>query len=142
MAESIIERATLMNPEASLGLPDFCDWRVFAVPHTYSDSNVSRWLGADDFTASQGHNGPAFIWVGANVTDERLARHVPALAERYRVTLEQLQAARAGELVPVRIECPSSWSEAIARSEADLRAWRAAQAPVGASGAPDAHCAA
>lgn len=115
MAESIIERATLTNPEASLKLPDFCDWRVFAVPHTYSDCNTGRWLGPDDFDAHQGFDSPTYIVIGANVPDDRLRRNLPRLAERYGVTLEQLQAARGGELVPVRVECPASWAEAVAR---------------------------
>ena len=98
------------DPETCLNLPDFCDWRVFAVPHTYFDRHSGLWVGPDGFDAHQPHNGPNYIVVGANVTDERMARHLSMLSERYGVTLEQLQAARAGALVPVRIERPASWT--------------------------------
>lgn len=110
MAASIIERAKLTNPEADLGLPDFCDWRVFAVPHTYADRHSGLWVGPDGFDAHQPHDGPSYIVVGANVPDERLARNLPLLGARYGVKLEQLMAARAGALVSVRLDQPAGWT--------------------------------
>ena len=103
--------AQLRNPETDLSLPDFCDWRVFAVPHSYGDRNVAPVYGPDTFTAGQPHDGPSYVWVGSNVTDERLMRHVTMLHERYGVSMEQLQAARAGQLVLVRIDRPANWTE-------------------------------
>lgn len=97
--------AELRNPETSLGLPSFCDWRVFAVPHNYHTYVNGPVYGPDSFDAHQPHEGPAYIVVGADVTDDRLQRNLPKLRERYStVTLAQLQAARAGEFVMVRLE--------------------------------------
>ena len=107
MADMTVEQ--LANPETNLGLSDFCDWRVFAVPDTYCDSNVSRVYRADSFEAGQPSDGPTYIWVGSNVTDDRLMERVDSLHERYGVTIDQLWAARSGELVRVRIERPAGW---------------------------------
>ena len=100
MADMTVDQ--LANPETNLGLPDFCDRRGFAVPHTYTHRHEPQWVNADGFEVGQSHDGPNYIVVGANVTDERLARNLCMLGERYGVTLEQLQAARAGAVVCVR----------------------------------------
>ena len=111
--------AELANPASDLGVPDFCDWRVFAVPGGYYDSRVAAAHVPDCFDVGQPHDGPAYIFVGANVTDERLARRLPTLSQQYGVTMEQLQKARAGNLVPVRIDRPASWAEPRAHCTAE-----------------------
>lgn len=107
--------AELCNPATRLELPDFCDWRVFAVSHRYSDSNTGSLRAPDDLDAHQSHDGPAYIVVGADVPDARLLRNLPKLSARYGATLEQLQSARAGELVAVRLELHATWRASIAR---------------------------
>jgi hypothetical protein len=109
MAETTLAQATIQNPEVHLGLPDFADWRVFAVSETYADCNHAQVYGPDDFTAHQAHDGPSYIFVGSRVLDERLERNLPMLRQRYGVTLDQLQAARSGLLVNIRIEKPAHW---------------------------------
>ena len=109
MADLTVSHAALRNPETNIGVQDCCDWRVFAVPHAYRDRNNGPIYGRDDFDAHQPHDGPTYIVVGDLVADERLQRHMPMLGERYGVTLEQLQAARAGCMQFVRIEKPTRY---------------------------------
>ncbi len=72
-------------------IPAFSDSRVFVIS-TRDASNPT--IYADD---SLGHHqacdGPTYIVVGPDVTDQRLVRNLPDLA-RFGVTLEQLQQAR------------------------------------------------
>lgn len=50
----------------------------------------------DDLVVHHTFDGPQVIAVGPGVGDEKLRRHLPMLNERCRVTLQQLQQARAG----------------------------------------------
>lgn len=90
------------NPETCLGLSDFCDPRVFAVPASYSDRNAALVYDADSFDVHKPNDGPAYIVVGSNVDDARLLRHVAMLGERFGAKLGHLQDARAGKVVQVR----------------------------------------
>jgi hypothetical protein len=103
MAEMNVPQATtgdaLCNPETNLGLPSFCDRRVFAVSLSYCDQNIARIFSPDDFSANQNYDGPRFITVGGRVLDERLERNLPELSGRYGVTLAHLKSARSDALV-------------------------------------------
>ena len=55
MADMTVDQ--LANPETNLGLPDFCDRRVFAVPHTYTHRHEPQWVNADGFEVGQSHDG-------------------------------------------------------------------------------------
>ena len=94
--------AELADPATNLGMPSFLDPRVFAVPATYTDRNTATLSRADTFVVNQTCDSPNYIVVGAGVTNEHLERNQPALWARYGVSLEQLQAARAGQVVMVR----------------------------------------
>lgn len=90
------------DPDANLGLLDFCDPRVFASSNAYFVRKVQYPPMPDQFDVSQGNQHPTFIVVGTDVSDERIIRNLPELGQRYGVTLGQLQAARRDELVRVR----------------------------------------
>ena len=65
----------------------FTDTRVF----------VCQAPDPNGFGELQEEDGPTYVMVGANVTDERLQRHAPEISQRYAVTLEQLKQARDGD---------------------------------------------
>lgn len=106
-----LDHQELANPATDLGLPDFRDPRVFAVPASFSNRHVAQVYAPDSFDHGQPHDGPSYIFVGSAVNDERLARHLPMLNKRYGVSMRQLQAARAGGVVPVRVDPPENWVE-------------------------------
>ncbi len=105
-------------PDTDPDHPSFSDKRVFAVPHTFKDANLAIRCSATDLQGHQTENGPIFIIVGSDVPDERLSASLPKLAERYGIELEQLQAARRGEVVAVRSDAQTAWLPAAIASQA------------------------
>lgn len=98
--------------------PSFSDKRVFAVPHAFRDPNLAIRFSATDFQVHQTEDGPIFVIVGVDVPDERLIAGLPRLAERYGIQLEQLHAARRGEVVAVRSTAPTEWPAPVTGAQA------------------------
>ena len=71
---------------------DFSDDRVFVVGA--SDPLTHRLHGPSYLGFEQTCDGPRYIVVGPDVSDEKLIRNLPHLSDRYGVSLAQLQAAR------------------------------------------------
>lgn len=132
MAEMNVSHIDLTDPDASLGLLGFTDWRVFAVSNDYEGQYSGRVCGPNAFDVHQSDDGPAFIVVGSSVTSERLQRHQAKLREQYGVTLDQLCAAREGAVVVVRTSIPSGWPNA---DDVAKPSWLAMQAMHGVSSA-------
>lgn len=132
MAEMNVSHIDLADPDASLGLMGFTDWRVFAVSSDYEGQYSGRICGPNHFDVHQCEDGPTFIVVGSSVTSERLQRHQAKLREQYGVTLDQLHAAREGGVVVVRTSIPSGWPTA---DDVTKPIWQAMQVTYGASSA-------
>jgi hypothetical protein len=71
---------------------DFSDARVFVVG--VNDPRIHSVHGLDHLGYEQDCDGPSYVVVGPDVSDEKLLRNLPALAARHGVTLTQLQAMR------------------------------------------------
>ncbi len=71
---------------------DFTDTRVFVVGA--NDPRTHRLHELDHLGCEQACDGPNYIVVGPNVSDDKLLRNLPKLSSRYGVTLAQLQAVR------------------------------------------------
>lgn len=73
-------------------VPDFSDTRTIVIAAT--DPRNITMCANDHFGHNQACDGPTFVVVGAEVSDQRLRDNLPYLAERFGVTMEQLIGAR------------------------------------------------
>lgn len=86
-----VQPSNLAGAHTDGAYPAFSDTRVFVVPA--GDRRNPLVCADDHFGVQQAADGPIYIVVGRDVSDQRMVRNLPDL-ERYGVTLEQLQQAR------------------------------------------------
>lgn len=75
---------------------DFSDARVFVVG--VNDPRTHQLHELDYLGCEQTYDGPRYVVVGPEVSDERFLRNLPDLIARYGVTLNQLKAVRDSQL--------------------------------------------
>lgn len=74
----------------------FSDTQVFLVG--VNDPRTHRLHGTDHLGCEQSCDGPCYVVVGPDVSNEKLLRNLPTLAARHGVTLPQLQAMRDSQM--------------------------------------------
>lgn len=83
---------TPVAPGAAYPTADFSDGRAFVIPA--GDPRNPMVCAEDHLGTHQACDGPTFVVVGSQVTDQRLVQSLPSL-ERFGVTLDDLQLARS-----------------------------------------------
>jgi len=71
---------------------DFSDTRVFVVG--VNDPRTHQLHELDYLGCEQACDGPRYVVVGPDASNEKMIRNLPDLIARYGVTLPQLQAVR------------------------------------------------
>lgn len=75
---------------------NFSDARVFVVG--INDPRTHQFHELDHLGCEQAFEGPRYVVVGPDVSDERFIRNLPDLIARYGVTLHLLKAVRDSQL--------------------------------------------